>query len=270
MSLQRLRLRAAFVRCLSNDGIAPFPTIADQRVFDTRIGEIEERKDALLPFIAVYTDGDQRQQLARGDPRPTFARTIDVVIELAIGTWGLEAGTMVFMAPETDAELEALLDLLELQIWSALFDQVSPHATAVQHLVKEWVGWDSIPGRSPHGTNKITARQLTITCRVADDCIPDESMSGPRPSAESIFPAYLAPLVEQIKTRPALGSLKRIVFGDDQPTTAPAPPQGITFGVSVDFIDPVVDRSLLPDGQTAGPDGRIEIEADWQLPENTS
>lgn len=267
MSLQRMRLRAAFVAALINK------TIAEGRVFDSRIGEIQEQDaDQLIPFVAVYTDSDQRQQKAPGDVTPLFSRSIDVVIELAVGTWlnerddGSGNAERVFAAPQTDAELEALLDMLEFQIWRAIFDVAnSTAAGALQELVKQWAGWDSIPGRSPKGNHKISARQLTITCHVTDDRLPAPGECPPGASVAGLFPPYLAPLVNEIRTQPRWRTLKSTL---EQLISPPAPPAGgISFNVQVDSVDPWVDKSLLPEGQTLGPDGRIELEADWQPPE---
>jgi hypothetical protein len=259
---QRLLLRSAVVGALMNR------TIAEGRVFDTMIGDVQKSADdQWLPFISVYTDIDRRRGQGAGDARQTYERLIDITIEIGVGRWTQQEVPAQGDAPpqmqdvfgliETDAELEAVLDLFELQVFRSLHNP-SPHALALHNMVQDWQSWDSIPGREGNGlNNKISCRNLTITVRVRDDC---------RPDARSIYPRFetLAPnlcaLVTQIAKTPALASMREMLKELYGETPLPAPNPLLRFGMYVDARDVNVDVNLLPPGETQGPDGRVEIE----------
>lgn len=246
MSLQRALLRTRFVSALKNH------TIAGGRVFDTRMSPLQETKPQdFLPLIAVYTDNDKRSQIEGGAPAGGFRRMIDVTLAYSIGSWAevpadgeIPAG-MAYGFFETDSELEMVLDLFELQIWRALY---ADGADALQGMVKQFHSFESTPGRDDSGQNKISARQLTISCEVADDCRRDFRYAG--------IDDLVAGLGD-IAATPAFASLADMIaeIAGRKPLPAGTPLKRIIF--DVDYINPA-DASLLPPGRTIGPDGRID------------
>lgn len=257
MSLRRLLLRAAWVRALSNGGAPPYPTIAENRVFDSRIGDLADFANRpILPMIAVYTDADEREQREKGDALGSFNRTIDVALEIAIGTWN--AKNKSFGLPQTDAELEALLDIMEAQIFRAIYSP-TPAASSLLKLIKSVDAWDSIPGRTADGNNKISARKITIRCCVNDDCRPIIAEREPPFDAPAEIAAqapYLNDLLEEIEELPALASIKEMF--DAMKNPQPPAGQGVLekVGVKVDLVR----------HETGQPDGVPDIEAEWQMP----
>lgn len=236
MSLNRLMLRAAVVRALSGK------TIAQGRVFDSRLDPLQtDDLNDMLPAICVYTESDNgvNQNDGGGSP-PNFVRDLDVQLEITIGSWkdveipgpqGNPEQVKAFLIAASDSELEALLDLLELQIKLILFG-VSEEAIAVQKLVRQWKGWNSLPGRDDKGNNKLCARQIVIPVQLSDDCrLPvDGSVIAPGPRGKTIFPPlielapYLQKLLEDMARVPAYSSLRdllQMIYG-----TKPLPPVG--------------------------------------------
>jgi hypothetical protein len=248
MSFQRTRLRGAWVAALTG------ATIAQDRVYDTRIGNIQESDaDQMLPLIAVYTEGDQRNQRAPlSGGNGVFERIIDVVIELTVATWANVDGVSTFVAPETDPELEAVLDALEMQLWLTVNDDTRPASIALFNMIKEIRGWDSRPGRTPEGNNKISARQLTIQCVVQDDT----RKASDCLTTGAIFPTYLAPLLEIINTNPGYETLKAAIEKVTGQAMPAALEQMAGFNVTVDYIK----------HDTQEPDGTIDITGDWPTP----
>jgi len=257
MSLQRLLLRAAFVRALSNGGSPPYPTIAEDRVYDSRFGDIQTADaQSMLPVIAVYTDADERELRDRGDAYGAFDRRIDVALEIAIGTWSQESGA--FGLPQTDPELEALLDILETQIWRTIYSD-TPAARVLRKMLKSIESWDSIPGRTSDGNNKVSARKITLRCCVHDDCRPITSY--PEPAFDAVqaiqeSAPYLQSLLQDIENAPVLASVKAMFAAMKNPQAPPG--QGVLerIGVKVDLVKP----------ETGAPDGEPDVEAEWTNP----
>lgn len=258
MSFQRTRLRTAWVQALVDR------TIAEDRVFDSRVGNIRQsRADEMLPLIAVYTENDMRHQKAgMSGPSPVFERIVDVVIELTVATW-MQApdplGAMtaaepesLFAAPQTDAELEAILDALEMQVWRSVFDDENAAGSRLRSMVKEFRGWDSRPGRAPEANNKISARQLTIQCVVQDDTIGRCAQFAP----DELYPPYLSPLYQAIKSHQGYRTLRKVIEDVTGQTVPQTPTQIAGFNVKIDYVN----------HDTQAPDGIIDIEGDWPTP----
>lgn len=126
--LARTALRFATLEALrptaSITGNGPWPTTAGAYVFDSRLDPLEDLKPGgAQPTICVYTDEDEGSsgQKAGGPP---FKQIVELCLELSvIASAPSDADPDVFVAgvPETDAELEASLDLIEAQVRFILF-----------------------------------------------------------------------------------------------------------------------------------------------------
>lgn len=225
MSLQRLLLRTAFVRALSGQ------TIAQDRVWDSRIAPPQtSRLDDHLPYIAIYSDTDRGMNMAGpgGDPRPIWFRTVDVVLEIGVGTWrevtiegpqGNPEQGYSFNIIETDAELSMMLDLLELQIHAAIWRE-GKHSRPLRDLVQHWEEWSSIAGFNREANIKIASRQITARCKVSNECLDMLAglMGHPRarpgkgafPPLTDIAP-HLAPGLEQLAQAPDFSTLRELL-----------------------------------------------------------
>jgi len=123
MSLARLALRLATIEALRPTAAVRiknnFPTIAGTHVLDSRIDPIDDfRADEARPIIAVYTENDSAIAGQKRGGAPYFL-TVDLCFELSVVVKiAREADPSVFdvMLPQTDAELEASLDLMAAQI----------------------------------------------------------------------------------------------------------------------------------------------------------
>ena len=246
MSLARLMLRAAWVGALKNK------TIAENRVFDTRLNPLEiTNKVDLLPCICVYTDHDTGKNIKTkgGDPLPVFERQVDLIMEITVGAWheveiegpqGNPEQTEIFDMVETDAELEALLDFLELQIKAAFYDS-SDLSRRITHVES----WESVPGRSTAGNTRQCARLMTIRCLVVDECM--EALLGltpmrtANPSGATALPVlaelapYLAPFLTDLARIPAFSSLRAMLGRLNGNTPLPAVQEGFSLGMKFAF-----------------------------------
>lgn len=259
MSLNRLMLRAAVVRALKNK------TIAQDRVFDSRLDPLQTSKpDDMLPAVCVYTESDNGLNQNDGGGQPVnFVRDLDLQLELTVGSWksleipgpqGNPEQVKAFVIAGTDSELEALLDLFELQIKMILFG-VSDEAIAVQKLVRQWRGWNSLPGRDDGGNTKLCARQVVIPVQLSDDCrLPvDGSVIAPGPRGSTMFPPlvefapYLQKLLEDMACNPAYATLRdllQMIYG-----SKPLPPVGrvTSIGLRASFDGSIVDAPVTID-----------------------
>ncbi len=190
MSLARLALRLAACEALSPFAATstggPYPTIAGNNIFDSRIDPIEspDEWEAFLtqiegnPLVILYTD-EQETTPKPGANYPAEDERIDLVAEIMIAARGMvtvqgpegaetigapvtqQIGTIV--APLSDRFREGILDILEAQIRNA-FDLISIANTS-SSLFRQ-IAWEShhihsVPMREQTGMARVAAR----TCR---------------------------------------------------------------------------------------------------------
>lgn len=203
MSLDRTALRLAAVMALTNAFKPPFPTMAGPRVYDSRIDPIQGiGAEDLVPIVIVQTEHHEGENLSQTSGGPPFGNVVDLVLELSIG--GLVSGPdgsnpALALAIETEPELEAMLDRFEAQVKFALLrDPNSPwvpfvHGTA-QSAALQVMTWRSDVFRERDGNARLSARQITVQCRVRAD---DDLRIGDAPGAAAI-PAPLGPLLDAI------------------------------------------------------------------------
>lgn len=257
----RLMLRALTVAALTRGGQEPWPTMAQSAVFDSRLLPITQvEQDTMLPVICVYTDHDKRHP--NDQQRRSYMRTCTLVIEIALSSVRNikgEDGQLIgqFDRIETDPELEALLDLFEMEIWTALHDPTNPWATKWRKLVKGIGEWSSEPFRSGDQAHRYAVRQIVIDCEIASDCVPQINAE---PQDIAAAPAeYLAELWAELASAPIFASTRAALQG-----VLPRMPTLDRVVVRADYIDPA-DPNRLPEGVTTGPDGLIDLEAHIQM-----
>jgi hypothetical protein len=269
-------LRVATVNALSNGFQEPYPTIAGPIIFDSKMDNLQNTfEESLVPVVIVYTEDDEHtQQNKSGSGQGGVYRKIQLLIELAIGSYSevkSEDGepSAAFSMLQTDAEIEAMMDLFEQQIRNALRHPTNVHSAHWQGLVSSILSWESQPGRSAKGDNRLAMRQIIIEVRIKDDCTPDFQTLRPNeiPEAQNPVPVlgdlpdYLGGLVEVVNNPetewPTLLETLRELQGE---APVNALPRLTTLNMKVDNIDPQADPYRLPAGETKGPDGRIETE----------
>ena len=200
MSLERTALRLAAVMALANGFAEPYPTMARQLVYDSRIDPIQGvDRDELVPTIRIMTETDQGQSLSANNGGPPFERRVFLIIEISLGTLGENAEDGLIW-PETEPELEAMLDLFERQVERVFLDGHSTWGAQLSKLCRRIEKWDSERFIEREGNTRFAARQITavIALPLAED--PQVTLwSGEQPSAPAAtIPAPLGPLLDLI------------------------------------------------------------------------
>jgi len=176
MSLSRTALRLATLEALrptasiATDG--PWPTLAGAAVFDSRVDPIDDMAPAeRQPVVCVYTEHDEGSSSQRAGG-PPFRQIVDLVLELSVVVRvddGADPATYDAGIPETDAELEASLDLLEAQIKFALL--YGPAGALWRKVTgRKVTDPRSVPHRTSEEAVRLARRTVTWKCQVLDDC----------------------------------------------------------------------------------------------------
>lgn len=200
MALHRTALRLATIESLRPAALAgttgaAWPTLAEGRVFDTRIDPWIDANGEMRSCIAVYTENDlgYGSQKAGGPP---YKHEIDLVFELSQITFAEAAGdpqTFVAGIPVTDEELEATLDLLEYQIEDALLNRSFGVMISLGRFDKttlwRWLTGSRVkePRSMTHRTSEEAERlaRRTVTWKVEIDD-PDGPSHYPRAGATGL------------------------------------------------------------------------------------
>ena len=174
MSLNRLAVRMSSILALTNYYAEPWPTIAKDRVFDSRIDPIQGSPTDLVPTVSVYTDDDQGDGLSDNNGGPPFRRFMDLSFWLTLGMIGenTEAGDPTIVYPQTDAQLEGTLDLFEHQVRFALADYTNPWTKLFLGSILRITRWNSMRLASEVNV-RLAARSITATIELKDDDWPD-------------------------------------------------------------------------------------------------
>lgn len=159
----------------------PWPTIAGGNVFDSRLDPIDDLAPSTSkPVVVVYTEHDN------GDPSqagggPDFKRIADLIVEVAVVARvddGATPGAYEAGVPETDAELEASLDLIEAQVRFALM--FGPTGALWRQLTRNRVmEIRSAPQRTSEERVRLAMRTLTMQVRIPDDCYDPAPATAP-------------------------------------------------------------------------------------------
>lgn len=185
MSLNRTALRMATVQMLANGFASPWPTLAQGRVFDSRIDAIQiGAAGELLPVITVCTDEETGEPLSTNNGGPPFEGAVTLSIDIAIGI-ATGDGDVAFAA--TEAELELNLDILEGQVRRLLVSRPGVFGRHFDKIARRITDFTSQRFVQPDANIRIAARQLTM--RVM---LPVEHVFTTAPVD------YISPLLEDI------------------------------------------------------------------------
>ncbi|NRA89282.1 MAG: hypothetical protein HRU28_18275 [Rhizobiales bacterium] len=184
MSFNRLYVRSCLVALFSNGGEAPYPTLAQNRVFDSKIDSYDYfTTDVPSPAITVYTDGDRGFNYNQNDDND---RVIEIVIEFGVSVLveeqvvvnateaatgdNTETETHSYVGtPVTDAELEAKLDFLEQQIKNCFLNPNNLYSQIWTKFVIEMTEWSSQRVATIETGTKLAARQIQVMVKICDD-----------------------------------------------------------------------------------------------------
>jgi hypothetical protein len=246
----------------------PWPTLAADRVFDSRIDPIEDlARDQRKAGIAVYTQDDMGTgSQARGGP--PFKRIVDLVFEIwQIASLPSVANPAVYEPgiPLTDAELEAELDLIETQIEFTLFfattgtviNLAPPGRTPIVKTLWRALtgGMVTDPRSTAHRDSEEGARLAwrTVTWKV--QC-PDDSFEAlplaPLKGSDRL-PRPLKEIAKALSAS-AYGKSLAIALGDAMPTMPVATP----------LLDVKLNVEIVTPGETAS--GAANLNGDAPLP----
>jgi hypothetical protein len=182
--LSRLMLRLLTVKALSEpDADGLYPTIAGKRVFDSKITPFQE--DAInneVPVAMVYTMSQvmQRENKGRTATPLGMHHEVDLIIEIVVATEGvtqIKIGgktqkAKVLVPVETDAELEALLDLFEAQVVRALVNPLNKWCMLWAKMVTDTIQYQSEREADGDKNNRLAMRQISYKCRICADPMP--------------------------------------------------------------------------------------------------
>lgn len=139
MSLTMMALRIAAVEALKAGG-----TMVGTNVLDSQISAIDQTVDGDLktdqrrPFIAVYSDNSKAEDLGATGLRANgrVELTFNCGVSLTMGELNKETGVTEIIEglPSTDAQFEAILDILGCQICRILTDASNPWSQVFGNL----------------------------------------------------------------------------------------------------------------------------------------
>lgn len=235
MTLARTALRLAAVACLQGDDASGGPTIAANRVYDSRITDFspETFLDDAMPTVIVLTDEDEGEQLSRQNGGPPFHRLIDLVFEIGIVQTQQDGADFVVGYPDTDARHEASLDLLEFQIARRLGYDPAAFPTLFRKFVRPTKHDCHRQVLDDTGV-KIACRILTWTCEVNDDRVIVYNVASTSPTLPTGFDVLPEPLRSVALALPDGSSGRDVcnaIAASLKPLIAP-PLRGIDFSVT--------------------------------------
>ena len=172
MTLARTALRLAAVQIVKGTA-ASRPTIAGKNVFDSRLSpeQPEDFSQDASAIVIVFSDGDEGDALSDQNGGPAFRRQIDLVFDIGMvcrENDPEEAGAYIIGYPDTDARLEASIDVLQAQIIRQIAYSTNPLAIWFQNHVRIWKQ-ESHRQVEDAASVKLARRVLTLTCELGDD-----------------------------------------------------------------------------------------------------
>ena len=151
-------------------------TWADKRVFDsdnTPLSQALMLNEAAKPYIVVYTDSDNRNEM-NGTDIYGMNREMNLVLELGVASKveGEKGGTTI-KTPLTDEGMEVALDMVEGQAIAALFgDPQNDWSELLKGFVMRIHRLTGQRGASADRDHRWAARQVNIVCDVISDLPP--------------------------------------------------------------------------------------------------
>lgn len=208
MSLVRTALRMAALNALKGGTPSTGPTLAKNRVYDSRINDFspETYPADALPTIIITTDDDEGDGLSEQNGGPPFKRMVKLVMEFAmIQGFYVDGADTDFVPgyPATDAEHEASLDLLELQIAQRLAYDLDSKCALFRSFTRV-MKYDCHRQTLEDTGVKIAARVLTWQVEVSDDQVSIYKEGTPSPTGLDVLPLPLRTIAKSLPAGAAL------------------------------------------------------------------
>lgn len=216
MSLTMMALRISAVQALRAGG-----TLVGDNVLDSQISAIDQTADGRLrsdqqrPFIAVYTDVAKAQELGQTGLRSNGR--VDIMINCGVSVTMAETNKetgetqIVDLFPATDANLEAVLDALDVQITRVLTDPDNPWAQVFGDFVQAYVAKEHVRSSSSAENVRLAAGQTKLTVDVFADPRHGQPLAtgGPWPRFMALMAEHGVPqlaLFQQLVGDPVSGA----------------------------------------------------------------
>lgn len=216
MSLTMMALRIAAVQALRTG-----QTLVGNNVLDSQISAIDQTADGRLrsdqqrPFIAVYTDAAKAQELGQTGLRANGR--VDIMFNCGVSVTMAETNKetgetqIVDLLSATDANLEAVLDAIDVQITRVLTDPDNPWAQVFGDFVQAYVAKEHVRSSSAAENVRLAAGQTKLTVDVFADprCGQPLAEGGPWPRFMALMEASNVTqlgLFQQLLGDPASGS----------------------------------------------------------------
>jgi len=189
MSVARTALRLAACMALTNGYRAPFPTLAADRVYDSRLDPIQGLGDTdLVPTIIVTAEDHQGENLSPTSGGPPFGNLVDLTFDMSIGIGGSKDGVPLMI--QSEPELEAALDYMEEWVkWALFLDPHNVWGARFRQIAIQTSGWKSTVFREREANVRLSARQCVANVRLH---------AGPDLNLNAGIPAPLGPLLNDI------------------------------------------------------------------------
>lgn len=247
--LSRLALRIAVCEALAPHGASVFPTIAGKHVYDSRIDpaagldEIEA-----IPMVIVYTEEHEGRPYSGRNPadRQTVTLTIECLIATRVEvTITDDSGATQTIggveAPPTDAEREALLDLLEAEVRRALDPrEMRPASALLSQVLWETTAAQSVPLRDADRTTRFAQRSLQLAVQIPNDAWPDPG--APRGTGLDALPEPLRGVARALPEGSPHKAICALVAARVAGPAALTPMQGLTVYANVDRATAPTDQ----------------------------
>lgn len=215
MSMTMMALRIAAVQALKAGG-----TLVGDNVLDSQISAIDQTADGQLrsdqqrPFIAVYTDAAKSQDLGQTGLRSNGR--VDIMFNCGVSVTMAETNKetgetqIVDLFPATDANLEAVLDALDVQISRVLTDPDNPWAQVFGDFVQAYVAKEHVRSSSSAENVRLAAGQTKLSVDVFADPRHSQPLAdgGPWPRFMTLMAEHNVPqlaLFQRLLGDPASG-----------------------------------------------------------------
>jgi hypothetical protein len=159
---RRSQMRAGVIAALTNSGAPSYPTMAEDRVFDSKQDPLKhDGSGRKMPVICVYSD-TTKYDVIQNEKFGPFSMMQQLIVEISIGGVNEQA--------ITDAEIEDLLDTFEDQVMDALFGQKTESAHAFSTMYSKLLDIDSMRLANSDQSHRFATRDIVITVQRTSAC----------------------------------------------------------------------------------------------------
>lgn len=175
--IYRTGLRLLALKALANNFTGDYPTLAENRVYDSRLDSFDVLSSCTedpLPRIGIYTADHSFEQGGITNPNKiSFNQDVTLMLEISVfgfkqatyrGTELIESASLV--DDVNDQYIGLKLDILEQQIFDALFRGHNEHTVNFKDYISGIVDISSVDDMSTEGQHKVSMRTLEIKVRL--------------------------------------------------------------------------------------------------------